>query len=835
VICRPPSVAVALWLVPATLGFSQSPSTQVPRPDSAPARVIDTALSPRYQAGALRRFFLGSGYRELWATPVRVEVLELRTFGGGLRPTKPGNQTRSLHFLGADGQEYVLRAADKVAAYAVAPEVRGTLVEDLIQDQTSASHPFSAAVADRLEAAAGLPSLSPQLVMLPDDPALGEFREEFAGMIGYIQERPEEGPDRSPGFAGFNRVIGTDKLLRRRRERPEERVDVRRFLAARVVDLLLGDWDRHRDQWRWGRSHADSAWQPTPRDHDWAFGRYDGLVLAYLRRGPLPHLVRFSPGRLPVPGLTWFGRDLDRELLTRLEWATWDSVVTEVRSQLSDSVIAAGVADLPAGVPDAHRSWLAVRLRDRREHLADAARRFYLRLASEADLHATDAAERITIEGASDGAVLIDIAGDDAGSRLRRRFDPSETKEVRVYAHRGADTVVSRGARGRIRVRVIGGGGRDTVVRDGGPTVEFHQRGQDWRPLPSEGDQPPPRDWGTRTVSLPHLSASTESGLVFGAAITHTDYGFRKLPFASRTSIHALFGTVNARPGLRVSSVVQTAKPSLRFVLDASAGGVDVLRFYPLGNESVEAADRRFHRVRDWQVTLTPAVEVAPRQDLVLGIGPRLRFVDSELDADRLITSIRPYGSAGFGEIGARVYARWDSRDIPTNPRRGLFLEVGGDVVPGVWDAEEGFGGADVTAATYLTARSGWSPTLGFRAGARRVWGRYPYFEAARIGGDHAVRGYSEGRFQGDAAVFASAELRVPLARARLLVPGQVGVLGFTDVGRVFLDGESSRDWHESFGGGVWFTVLGPANLVSLAVARSPERTTVTLGGGAAF
>lgn len=99
----------------------------------------------------------------------------------------------------------MLRAADKVAAYAVAPELQGTLVEDLIQDQTSASHPFSAVVADRLEAAVGLSPLTPRLVILPDDPALGEFRQEFAGMIGYIQERPEEGPDRSPGFAGFRR------------------------------------------------------------------------------------------------------------------------------------------------------------------------------------------------------------------------------------------------------------------------------------------------------------------------------------------------------------------------------------------------------------------------------------------------------------------------------------------------------------------------------------------------------------------------------------------------------------------------------------------------------
>jgi hypothetical protein len=69
----------------------------------------------------------------------------------------------------------------------------------------------------------------------------------------------------------------------------------------------------------------------------------------------------------------------------------------------------------------------------------------------------------------------------------------------------------------------------------------------------------------------------------------------------------------------------------------------------------------------------------------------------------------------------------------------------------------------------------------------------------------------------------------------RLLVPGQLGLLGFTDVGRVFLEGESSKDWHESIGGGVWFTVLGRANIISLTVARSPERSTFSLGGNLAF
>jgi hypothetical protein len=60
-------------------------------------------------------------------------------------------------------------------------------------------------------------------------------------------------------------------------------------------------------------------------------------------------------------------------------------------------------------------------------------------------------------------------------------------------------------------------------------------------------------------------------------------------------------------------------------------------------------------------------------------------------------------------------------------------------------------------------------------------------------------------------------------------------VMGLADAGRVYLEGESSDIWHTGFGGGVWFAWLGGAKVLSLAVARSTERTTLTFRAGAAF
>jgi hypothetical protein len=789
---------------------------------------IDTALSGRYRAGGVHRFLFGTRYRSLWTTPVRVPVLDLGTFSGGLQAVERGSgvQAGSLRLLDAEGREYVLRAADADAASSLPPELQGTLVSRLFQDQISAVHPFGALVADRLGGAVGLPRLLPRLVVVADDPALGEFREDFAGLVGYLLEHPT---------AGFREVISTETLLRRRREQPDEWVDACRYLTARLLDILLGDWDRRRSQWRWGRNDRGSAWQPIPRDRDYVFSQYDGLVPALVRAGPAPHFVRFGEGRLPVAGLVWSSRDLDREILPRLGWPAWDSVATAVQARLTDAAIDSAVAEMPPGVPEPSRSWLAATLRARRARLPDAARRFYLSLAAEADLHATDAAERITTAGEPNGAVQVHIAGPGAGSRVARHFEPSETREVRIYAHGGADTVITRGGAGRVRVRVIGGEGADVVRRAGGPNIHLEQDGADWRPLPREEDLPPPRDWGGRTTFLPFVATHADAGLVVGGHMTHMDYGFRKLPFASRTTVKTAFGTTSGRPGLAVGTIIQTASPWLRFAIAAKVSGIEVLRFYAPGNESIEAEDRDFHTVRNWQVELAPTLEVTAGPGLTFGLGPRMRYLDSELSADRLIGSARPYGGGEFGELGARAYARWDLMGVPANPRRGLLLEVGGDLVPAVWDAEESFSSAYAAAATFISLRPGWSPTLHLRVGGRQVWGRYPYFEAARLGGGGSIRGYSTGRFLGDASVFGQAEIRVPLGPVKLIVPGRIGVLGLADAGRVFLEGETSDVWHGAVGGGVWFEWLGGAKVFSLAVAQGSERTTLTFRTGLGF
>ncbi|HEX6042132.1 MAG TPA: hypothetical protein VFZ20_29065, partial [Longimicrobium sp.] len=206
--------------------------------------VATGVAATRYRAGPIRRALLGEGWRDAWSMPIQVPVLDPDTFAGGLTPlrTGSGNQTRSLHLRGADGRDYVFRVTDKDQGRGLSPLTRATWGR-VRQDQVGALHPAAAIVAAGLMDATGLPHTRPRLVAMPDHPRLAGHRAAFAGRLGIIEENPRH------GFAGADRVVDTEELGP---VHPDS-LHARRYLAARLMDVYLGDWDRHEGQWRWGR------------------------------------------------------------------------------------------------------------------------------------------------------------------------------------------------------------------------------------------------------------------------------------------------------------------------------------------------------------------------------------------------------------------------------------------------------------------------------------------------------------------------------------------------------------------------------------------------------
>lgn len=832
---------LAAWL----LGMAATAVPAVLAAQDAPAAADTTVIvvaGERYAADGLKARFLGEDYRDLWTTPIRVPLLSLATYAGGLTPVERGGglQTQVLHLRTAAGREYVFRSVDKRPHLTKEPALQGTVVQDIIQDQVSSLQPAAAVVVAPLLEAVGVLHPDPVLVVMPDDPALGKFREEFGGVLGWIEERPDEVEGGEPGFGGFTRITGTERLLERLEESPEDRVAARDYLTARLTDLFLGDWDRHYDQWRWAEVERDgvSYWLPIPRDRDYAFVNYDGWFMR-VGRNFFPNGVKFGPDIDNVYGLTLNAQELDRRLLAELELAEWDSVAAFVQARLTDSVIDAAVRRLPPEYHAVRGAEFAQTLKARRSDIRTGARAFYKHLASEVDVRATDEADVAVVERLADDVVDVRLfaraegaeGGEAAGpAYFQRRFYAPETTEVRIYLHGGDDYAVVRGDVGEtLMVRVIGGGGDDvlvdssTVRTDRHETAFYDHRGDNrfvrargtvvstheydapdvgTAPISGQGY----RDWGSSTSIQPYLNYQDTDGLIVGGGYTFTRQGFRRAPFAYQLGARGMVGLGSGNVAAEAFGVWNRTNSAVTYSVSLLGSQLDNFRFYGFGNDTEARADRRLYKVQQDQVVLGGAVGLPLPGAGRLQAGPIVKYTNPDVPDGSPLGELPRYGNGGFGQVGARAEARFDWRDQSSYPRRGARLRANASAYPAVWDAREPFGSALLDATGYLTASWDWPVTLALRAGGERVWGEFPVHESAFLGGSRSLRGFGFQRFAGDASLFGGAELRAPLASANLvLLRGTLGGLLLADAGRVYFNGESEGGWHTAAGAGLWF------------------------------
>ena len=482
--------------------------------DSASVRV---APGPQYARSAVWRAFFGQHYRAWWATPVTVPVLRLATaVPGGLVPLQAGGsyQSHTLRLRAPDGREYVLRSVDKDMSAALPPGWKKNLLRGLLKDQTSATQPYGAYPAAYLAEAADVLHANPRLVYVGADPGLGKFRTEYGNALYLFEERPDGNQGSVASFGHSPHVVNSAHMLLHLRQQPGNHVPARAYLRARLLDMLVGDWSRREDQWRWASfpQAGGLVYRPVPRDRDQAFFLFDDGLITRLVSWFVPKYQTFrGPIRLDnVDGLTATARALDRTLLTSLSPTDFRQVADSMRAALNDSVLTRAFALGPPETRAAIAARLVPLLRARRGQLPTLARRYCELLNQEAWLPGTDRAERFIIGPAAAGGVRVRVLARRPGRPdsllVDRRFSSPVTKTLDLYGLGGNDYFELRGALpAGIAVRLYPGAGHDEAHTQPGATPGDVT----WFARPTV--QPASRPAGVQVETDPHPARTTNA------------------------------------------------------------------------------------------------------------------------------------------------------------------------------------------------------------------------------------------------------------------------------------------------------------------------------------
>jgi hypothetical protein len=427
---KPALIALVLTILCSGLlsAFCQQPLKLV-----VPDTVVVAASHQYSRPSFFRQVFMGNNYRQVWNTPVALPVFDLHALQLTIKEMGGGQQTKSLKLETPSGEDWVLRTVDKDVTGAIPKKFRNKITVGLLQDMVSAAHPYAPLIIPGLAQAADVDAANPIFFYVPPGADLGEYSHHFAGKVCLLERREI--------LPGNPKTESTDDMLDELLFKGYSAIDRRAYLRARLLDMLLADWDRHQDQWRWAKidSAGYTTLLPLPRDRDQALFRSNGLLVKIATLVGKKQYHGLSSNTRHLTKLNIKSWELDRLILNGLDREDWQTVLTGFIQALPDSLIQQAVRRLPPPVYSLNGERIANTLVQRRDHMAESVMDYYSFVAGNVLLYGTDRAEHfeITSNGDSVHVAIRDIPTNIL--RLERYFVPAETQCLRIVALGGDD------------------------------------------------------------------------------------------------------------------------------------------------------------------------------------------------------------------------------------------------------------------------------------------------------------------------------------------------------------------------------------------------------------
>ena len=836
-----------------TKGFSQSDSIQKKSAFISDVEFNDSvfvSINPHYDSiSGFHQMIAGKNYRKAWATPVHLKVFRINSEMGGFKIKRlgGGRQTKSLKLLDKNGNEWTLRTVDKDVEGALPQALKGTVAQSIVQDMISAQAPFGALVIPGIAEAANVIHTNPKYYFVPDDPDLGEYQNIFANKVCLLEE---ENP-----VVEETKTKSTEDVIDKLIKDSKNHLDQESVLRARLLDMLIGDWDRHFDQWKFGSRDTGEGklYFPIPRDRDQAFFNSNGIMAKMLSFYAFRYLQGFKSDFPSIKWFNWEERDFDRIFMNNLDEEKWQKIIKQFQQNVNDSVIEQSVKKLPPEIYALDGAEIIEKLKNRRDLLLEDGMSYYRFLSKEVNVVGSNKNEFFRVSNHEKGLevkVFKRKKNNDSSTVIFSRiFDPKVTKVINLYGLDGDDIFyVDSNVASRIKLRIIGGKGNDTFnikgdirnkIYDNYSEKNFVQNENSTRnKMSNSPDVNQYSDTGFKYntyIPLIDLGYNVEDKLLAGFSITSKTYGFRKAPFSTYQKFSALFGFNQKAYQLKYFGEFNQVIGSKDIVVNAAFFNPVLNSFYGLGNlsENDQSKPYTFYHVRykyvQGEVLLRKRYfndrlqfyigttyfhywnQLADNKNKILGY-PSLIGLDSAS-----IYSGKSYVGGKFAIVVNNI----NNKLLPT---KGVAWNTELTSLFGTNNNSHPITKLTSELSVYTSFRVPAKVVVVLGLGAGHIFtDNYEYFQALSFGSNNFLRGFRKNRFSGQTLLYQTTELRIKLFESRLyLLPGSVGLIGFNEVGRVWVKNESSDAWHNDFGGGIYYSPFN-LSLISFTVAHSKE------------
>jgi outer membrane protein assembly factor BamA len=346
---------------------------------------------------------------------------------------------------------------------------------------------------------------------------------------------------------------------------------------------------------------------------------------------------------------------------------------------------------------------------------------------------------------------------------------------------------------------------------------------------------------------LLNLGFNSEDGLLLGVGFHARTFGFRKQPYSTDQKLTSLVAPSNGSAyQLKYRGEFNQVIGKNDLVLNADFVNPTLSNFFGIGNETQfnKSLKIPYYRVRYKYVETDLLLRKRYNDLLSLSVGPTYyHYWDDYQDnkfrilgnpASQGLDSASIYSPKSYLGLKAKLDIVYINN--PVFPSRGITWFTEYKTLRGLNDNSRKFSSiqSDMTIYAKVSDLSRVSTVLRF-GGGYVFSDKMEYFQALNLGANNYLRGFYKNRFSGNSMLYSSAEMRYKLFKSKSAVlPGDVGLLGFFDIGRVWADNLPSKKWHNSYGGGLYFV---PFNLIMLSatVAFSEESRVFNFTFGTKF